>query len=132
MKRWKLDRIISVATLVTSVMALFLVLKKPTPVAQPQPAAAAVANAQSFQEKVQQLDQPKEAGQAPAEVRLSSNEVSAALALAAGQIPLAAASQAIPGALSSPDAAVAPGQPDVTLPGEFRRRRCPWPVSHAD
>ncbi len=113
MKKWKLDRIISVATLVTSVMALFLVLKKPTPVAQPQPAAAAVANAQSFQEKVQQLDQPKEAGQAPAEVRLSSNEVSAALALAAGQIPLAAASQAIPGALSSPDAAVAPGQPDV-------------------
>src|SRR6266481_1301645 len=113
MKRWKLDRIISVTTLVTSLMALFLVLKKPAPVAQPQPAAAAVANAQSFQEKVQQLEQPKEAGQAPTEVRLSSNEVSAALALAAGQIPLAAASQAIPGALSSPDAAVAPGQPDV-------------------
>lgn len=111
MKKWKLDRIISVATLVTSVIALFLVLKKPAPVAQPQPAAAAVANAQSFQEKVQQLDQPKEAGQPPAEVRLSSNEVSAALAQAAGQIPLAAA-QAVPG-LSSPDAAVAPGQPEV-------------------
>ncbi len=62
MKKWKLDRIISVATLVTSVMALFLVLKKPTPVAPPQPVAAAVANAQSFQEKVQQLDQPKKRG----------------------------------------------------------------------
>src|SRR6476661_1574789 len=71
-KKWKIDRIISVATLVTSLIALFLVLKKPAPVAQAQPAAAAVANAQSFQEKVQQLDQPKEAGQAPAEVRLSS------------------------------------------------------------
>src|SRR5690349_21456732 len=69
MKKWKLDRIISVATLVTSVMALFLVLKKPAPVAQPQPAAAAVANAQSFQEKVQQLDQPKEVGAPPAEVK---------------------------------------------------------------
>jgi hypothetical protein len=112
MKEWKLDRIISVATLVTSLVALFLVLKKPAPVAQPQPAVAAAANAQSFQEKVQQLDQPKEAGQPPAEVRLSSNEVSAALAQAAGQIPLAGVEQAVPG-LSSPDAAVAPGQPEV-------------------
>jgi hypothetical protein len=117
MKKWKLDRIISVATLVTSVMALFLVLKKPAPVAQPQPPAAAVANAQSFQEKVQQLDQPKEVGAPPAEVRITSNEVSAALAQAAGQIPLAAASQAIPGGLvsspSSSDVPVAPGQPEV-------------------
>jgi hypothetical protein len=117
MKKWKLDRIISVATLVTSVIALFLVLKKPAPVAQPQPAAAAVVNAQSFQEKVQQLDQPKEVGAPPAEVRITSNEVSAALAQAAGQIPLAAASQAIPGGLvsgpSSPDVPVAPGQPEV-------------------
>ncbi len=116
MKKWKLDRIISVATLVTSLIALFLVLKKPAPVAQPQPAAAAVANAQSFQEKVQQLDQPKEEGQPPAEVRLSSNEVSAALAQAAGQIPLAAAAQALPGLSSpstAPDATLAPGQPQV-------------------
>ena len=120
MKKWKIDRIISVATLATSLIALILVLKKPTPVAQPQPAAAAVANAQSFQEKVQQLDQPKEAGQAPAEVRLSSNEVSAALAQAAGQIPMAEAAQALSGLSSSstgsstgPDTAVAPGQPEV-------------------
>jgi hypothetical protein len=112
MKKWKLDRVISVATLLTSVMALFLVLKKPAPVAQPQPAAAAAVNAQSFQEKVQQLDQPKATGQPPAEVRLTSNEVSAALAQAAGQIPMAAVSQAMPG-LASPDAAVAPGQPEV-------------------
>jgi len=34
MKKWKIDRIISVATLVTSVIALFLVLKKPAPVAE--------------------------------------------------------------------------------------------------
>ena len=116
MKKWKIDRIISVATLVTSLIALFLVLKKPTPVAQPQAPAAAVANAQSFQEKVQQLDQPKGEGQPPAEVRLSSNEVSAALAQAAGQIPMAAATQALSGLSSqnaSPDAAVAPGQPEV-------------------
>jgi hypothetical protein len=67
MKNWKLDRIISVATLVTSIVALFLVLKKPAPVAAPQPAATAAVNAQSFQQKVQQLDQPKEDGQPPAD-----------------------------------------------------------------
>ncbi len=57
MKKWKLDRIISVATLVTSVVALVLVLKRPAPVAQPQTPAQAAANAQSFQEKIAQLDQ---------------------------------------------------------------------------
>ena len=119
MKKWKLDRVISVATLVTSVIALFLVLKKPVPVAQPQAAATAAVNAQSFQDKVQQLDQPKEPGQPPAEVRLNSDEVSAAIAQAAGQIPLAAASQAIPG-VGSPDAAVAPGSArGQGLPGEL-------------
>lgn len=112
MKNWKLDRIISVATLLTSVIALILVLKKPAPVAPPQPAATAAVNAQSFQEKVQQLDQPKEAGRPPAEVHINSDEVSAALAQAAGQIPLAAVSQAIPG-VGSPEAPLAPGQPDV-------------------
>jgi hypothetical protein len=112
MKKWRLDRIISVATLVTSLLALILVLKKPAPVAQPQPPATAAVNAQSFQEKVQQLDQPKEPGRPPAEVRINSDEVSAALTQAAGQIPLAATSQAIPG-VGSPETALAPGQPDV-------------------
>src|SRR5438309_2298348 len=102
MKKWKIDRIVSVATLVTSLIALLLVLKKPAPVAQPQPTAAAVANAQSFQEKVQQLDQPKGEGQPPAEVRLSSNEVSAALAQAAEQIPMAPATQALSGFVPQP------------------------------
>jgi hypothetical protein len=112
MKKWKIDRIISVATLLTSVIALVLVLKKPAPVAQPQPAAAAAVNAQSFQQKVEQLDEPKEPGQPPAEVHINSDEVSAALAQAAGQIPLAAATQAVPGVGSS-ETALAPGTPDV-------------------
>ncbi len=57
MKKWKLDRIISIATLVTSVAALVLVLKRPAPVAAPQTPAQAAANAQSFQEKIAELDQ---------------------------------------------------------------------------
>jgi hypothetical protein len=58
MKKWKIDRIISIATLVTSVAALFLVLKRPAPVAAPQTAAQAAANAQSFQDKISRLQQP--------------------------------------------------------------------------
>jgi hypothetical protein len=113
--KWKWDRIISVATLVTSLLALCLVLKKPAPVAQPQAPAAAVANAQSFQEKVQQLEKPKEAGKPPAEVRINADEVSAAIAQAVGTIPAAGQSVAgVPNSSpSSPDAMIGAGQPEI-------------------
>jgi hypothetical protein len=55
--KFKLDRIISVATLVASVIAIILVLKKPAPVAQPQAPAAVAAHAQSFDQKVSQFEQ---------------------------------------------------------------------------
>jgi hypothetical protein len=58
MKKWKLDRIISLATLGTSLVALVLVLKRPAPVAAPQTPAQVAANAQSFQEKISQLESP--------------------------------------------------------------------------
>jgi hypothetical protein len=111
----KLDRIISIATLCASLIAIYLVLKKPTPVATPQPAAAAAVNAQSFQQKIQQLDTPKQPGDPPAEVHITSDEVTAAVAQAAGALPAAAlqpqASNNI--STSSPDAPIAPGQPDI-------------------
>jgi hypothetical protein len=103
----KLDRIISIATLVASLVAIVLVLKRPAPVAHPQTPAAIAANAQSFGQKLDQLEQA--AQQAPpaskgnyqatpspnqptvpsdpqpkAEVRLNSDEVGAALAQAVG------------------------------------------------
>jgi len=111
MKKWKLDRIISLATLATSLIAIYMVLKKPAPVAAPQAPAMAAANAKSFEEKIQQLDAPKEQGTAPAptEVRLTSEEVSAALAQAAGALPISA--QAINPA--SPDAAISSGNPEI-------------------
>ena len=117
--KWKVDRIISVATLLTSVIAIFLVLKKPQPVAQPQPVAAAAANAQSFQEKLQQLDQGKQPGQAPAEVHLTSDEVSAAIAQAAGAIPLAAGAGSSSTPLSSPQPEVKDYQ--VNFEGDIAR-----------
>jgi hypothetical protein len=58
----KVDRIISIATLVASLVAIILVLKRPAPVAQPQSPAAIAANAQSFQQKMEQLEQTAQQG----------------------------------------------------------------------
>jgi hypothetical protein len=121
--KWKLDRIISVATLAASLIAIFLVLKKPQPVAPVQSPAAAAANVQSLENKLEQLEQPKDPGQAPAQVHFSSDEITAALAQAAAMIPASAgttpasAAQTIPGmptsVPSSPDAAIGEGEPEV-------------------
>jgi hypothetical protein len=128
--KWKLDRMISVATLVASVVALVLVLKKPQPVAPVQSPAAAAANVQSLENKLEQLEQPKEPGQAPAQVHFSSDEITAALAQAAAALPAtipasaamsaganpasAAPSLGLPTTVpSSPDAPIGEGEPEV-------------------
>jgi hypothetical protein len=86
MKFLKLDRIVSIATLVASVAALILVLRRPQPVAPPMPRAAVAANAESFQNKIDQLEQATAQGQGGAEVRLNAQEVTAAIAQAAGAV----------------------------------------------
>jgi hypothetical protein len=90
----KLQRIISFTTLAISILTLVLVLKRPARLAPVAAPAAAAANAQSFQEKVNQLAQPKPPGEGESEVRMNSGELSAALAQAAGLIPSAAAGAA--------------------------------------
>jgi hypothetical protein len=80
-----LNRIFSVAALLIAVAALVLAMRKPKPVAVQQPRQAMVANAQSFQEKVQQLVTPASEGNA--EVRLTAPEIAAAMAQSAGKIP---------------------------------------------
>ena len=45
----KLNRVISLASLVVSLCVLFLLFKKPQPVAPPVTPAVAAANAESFQ-----------------------------------------------------------------------------------
>ena len=72
-----------------SILTLVLVLRRPTPVAAPITPSAAAANAQSFQDKMSQLEKPSPAGQAAGEVRMNSAEVNAALAQAAGMLPAA-------------------------------------------
>jgi hypothetical protein len=103
MKKFKLDRIISIATLVASLIAIVLVLKKPAPVAQPQAPAAIAEHAQSFDQKMAQFEQESQqsptgrssetskpdAGQAAsqgpkAEVHINSDEISAVLAQSLG------------------------------------------------
>lgn len=59
----KIDRIISLATLAASVVAIVLVLRKPAPVAQPQTPAAIAAHAQSFDQKMSQLQQASQNSQ---------------------------------------------------------------------
>lgn len=97
----KLQRIISFATLAISILTLVLVLKRPAPVAPAAAPATAAADAQSFQEKVNQLEKPKTPGQGESEVRMSSGEVSAALAQAAGLLPSAANAPAGPSGSSA-------------------------------
>ncbi len=103
--KFKLDRIISVATLVASLIAIILVLKKPAPVARPQAPAAIAEHAQSFDQKMAEFQQATqrstpsnsfeakpEAGQASspalaqpkAEVHINSEEISAVLAQSLG------------------------------------------------
>jgi hypothetical protein len=105
--KWKLDRIVSIATLVTSVVALILVLKRPQPVAAPMSPAAQASNAQSFENKLEQLEAPKTAGQPPVEVHLSADELRAALAEAAKTMPAAVQQSAG----RNPAAANSPSQP---------------------
>jgi hypothetical protein len=107
MKKLKIDRIISIATLVASLVAIVLVLKRPSPVAHPQAPAAIAEHAQSFDRKMAQFQQATEqpasqpqaqtsssstselAANAPspapkAEVRLNSDEISAVIAQSLG------------------------------------------------
>ena len=60
----KLDRIISIGTLLASLVAIVLVLKKPTPVAQPQAPAAIAEHAQAFDQKMADFQQATEQTQA--------------------------------------------------------------------
>lgn len=108
MKKFKLDRIISLATLFASLVAIVLVLKRPAPVAQHQAPAAIAANAQSFDQKMAVLEQATQQNQPAggadpsgppatasaavttqtpsqkAEVRVNSEEISAVLAQSLG------------------------------------------------
>ncbi len=84
----KLNRIISLCSLAVSLAVLVLLFKRPQPVAPPLTPTVAAASAESFQNKIAQLEKPSPAGQTPVEVHLNSAEISAAFAQAAGALPM--------------------------------------------
>ncbi len=102
MKKFKIDRIISIATLAASLVAIVLVLKKPTLVSHPQAPAAIAEHAQAFDQKMAEFERvsqqtpvsdasagSSDSGQTissgpKAEVRLNSDEVGAVLAQSLG------------------------------------------------
>jgi hypothetical protein len=120
--KFKLDRIISIATLVASLVAIVLVLKRPAPVAQPQPPAAIAEHAQSFDQKMADFQQAVQQSSVPSastlistdqplspdsaspkpEVRITSDEISAVLAQSLGNA----------GELT-PDSNIGPGAPTI-------------------
>ncbi len=104
----KIYRIVRWVVLIALVVAVFLLIKKPEPVAKPQDAANVAANVQSYQTKLQQLEQAKEQGQNQAEVHLTAGEISAAITQA-GAIP----APAVEAPTSAPGSAPAE-QPKVT------------------
>jgi len=132
MKNLKIDRIISIATLVASLIAIILVLKRPAPVAPKQAPAQIAEHAKSFDQKMAEFQQETQQSQstshpssfeaqpatdqsaetqAPAagpsaapkaEVHLNSDEIGAALAQSLGNA----------GALT-PDSNVGSGAPNI-------------------
>jgi hypothetical protein len=98
-----MDRIISIATLAVSVIALILVLKKPAPIAAPQTASQAIANAQSFQNKLSQLD-PSQTDSTPSQSDVDTAQSSSVSATSASTMNAAqtqTAASSIPSTTSS-------------------------------
>lgn len=106
------SRIVSIATLAIAVLALILAVRKPVPVATPQPPAAVAVNAQSFQQKVGQLAEAQAQGQTGAEVHLSADEIGAAIAQATGQGTTPTPAATPTGLSTDPNAPIAPGALD--------------------
>lgn len=113
--QWTGRRIFSAVMLAGAAVTVYQVLSKPLPVAPPQTVTAVQANAQSFDQKLEQLQAARQAGSPPAEVHFTSDEVSAEMAQSMGAVPStpAASPKPVNAVPSSPDSEVSPGQVEV-------------------
>jgi hypothetical protein len=127
-RKLPLNRIFSVAALLIAIAALVLAARKPKPVTTPQPRQAMAANAQSFQEKVQQLAAPASEGNS--EVHLTAPEIAAAMAQSAGTLPPPSKQPEVPSPDQVADVAAALnseggepnlGEPIVTFEGDLMK-----------
>ena len=108
----KWQRVISLVTLAISLFTLVLVLRKPAPVAVPASPAVTAANVQSFQEKVDRLEQPATGHPGGGEIRLTSGELTAALAQATGMMPTASAAPPTSASPSPASSSASGGAPE--------------------
>jgi hypothetical protein len=109
----KIYKIIRWVVLASSILSFFLLLKKPAPVARPLDAASVATNVQSYQSKIEELQQARALGESQTEVRLTADEVSAAMAQAGVAPPAAEPTPApAPAVASTPSAS--PPEPKVS------------------
>jgi hypothetical protein len=107
-------RIFTAVMLVGTAVTTYQLLSKPQPVAPPLSAERARVNAQSFDQKIEQLEMPRTDGSVPAEVRFTSDEVSAEMAQSIGAIPEQAnAARPVNSAQPSPDSPMGSGQVEI-------------------
>jgi len=109
---FRFGRFFSLATLLISVVALVLALRKPQPVAPRQSPAAIAVHAQAFQAKVNQLEEARQQGQSGSEVRLTADEIAAAIAQAQTAAPAQSKASSPTGTLTDASAPAAPGAID--------------------
>ena len=107
------SRIITAITLVGGAITIYQVMSKPLPVASPQTLEAAQTNAQSFDQKIAQLEGSRNEGGALEEVHFTSEEVSAELAQSMGTVAAQPVAKTVRTAPSSSDAVVGSGQVEV-------------------
>jgi hypothetical protein len=113
--QWNVKAIISAVMLVGAAITVYQLLSTPQPVTSPLSASAAQANAQAFDQKLEQLATRRSAGSAPAELHFTSDEVSAEMAQSVGAIPAnpRTAAKPLSSAPAFPDAVVSPGEVQV-------------------
>lgn len=108
-------RVFSAIMLLGCGVTIYQVMSKPQPVAAPQNIDDARASAASFDKKIEQLEKTRSAQDPATQIRFSSDEVTAELAVSTGAIPPAATNgtQPVSTAPISANTTVAPGQVQV-------------------
>jgi uncharacterized protein YpmS len=97
----KIYRIVRWVVLAGLVVSVFLLFKTPDPVSRPQDSRTVASNVESYQTKLQQLQDAKEHGES-AEVHLTADEVSAAMSQA-GTLPVPAVETTAKSSTSAPE-----------------------------
>lgn len=106
-------RIFSAIMLLGCFVTTYQLFSKPQPVASPQNVEVTKANAAAFDQKLERLESPRTAADAPAEVHFSSDEVSAEIAQSTSSPAPAASNTA---SASSHPAAVPDSAKPISVP----------------